>query len=1201
MSLLHDLRNLFNQDKQPPVTTVKAKAEIPAPVIPVVPKPLHQDIPDQAKPAPAGGTIVRQVVDDQQPSPPEILAQIDWAVKNAKTYRTGDLIENRYKVEEVMSGAMGYVYIGRDARQEITFAIKQPKESMLADRDLFSRVLHEADSWTGLGMHPNIAYCYFVKQIEDVPHIFIEYVDGGSLEEWISDRRCADYKVGLDMAIQFCHGLERAHERGMIHRDIKPRNILVTKEGLVKVTDFGIAGGIKVGGKGGAISGDQQGTRMGAWMGTQAYMSPEQSKDPRQKSAEAPEGVWYESDVYSFGVCLWEMFCGRRPREISIGVTGDTPDPNSLRRDIPAGLRTLLLSSVELDRGNRPQDFSELREKLNGIYRYLYGSDAPHYQLELHDTTADELNNQGYSYYELGKKEEARKCFEAAVEVSSTHPEAVFNLALLQWRAGEIDDLEALKRVRNCLNHTSARKKKISEFLAYIHAERCEPALAKEELKEYQGRYDELFGGISIQRLELIRTFDGHSGGVQSVSMSADGRYALSGSQGCMVEGMDGNFIDVGTLKLWDVSTGQCLRTFEEYKSVSSVSLSADGRYAISAGWDKTLKLWDVSTGQCLRTFEGHDYRVTSVSLSADGRYALSGSEDYTLKLWEMSSGLCLRTFEGHKWVVNSVSLSADGKYALSAGSCDETLKLWDVSTGQCLRTFEGHSKGVSSVCLSADGKYALSGGSDKTLKLWELSTGQCLRTFEYVNGFSSVSLSADGRYALSGGGEMKLWEVSTGRCLRTEHCNSATSISLSVDGKYALSWSEDRTMKFWEFNIKAHSYKSELQLSDFKAFKVIKGMQDELRLAIQEAKKLMTNGNNTKAFTAMYGLYSAWERDDYQDDKELLMVYQKLHELSIRKSFSFAYKKIFFEGHSSVCVSADGRYALSAGAGDEWKLWEVSTGQCLRTFKGYVNGVSSVSLSADGRYALSLSGNLWDMLTGQCLRTFWTHNDYVTSVCLSTDGRYAIGGYVSIWDARRDSFESGPDYMLTLWDVSTGQPLRTFDGPCLYTFEGHRGEVNSVSMSADGRYALSGSNDKMLKLWEVSTGKCLRTFKGHSDRVNSVCLSTDNKYALSGSRDKTLKLWNALTGLCLCTLEGHSGEVNSVSLSADGRYALSGSNDKTMKLWDVSTGQYLYTFEGYSNVTSVSLSADGSFAISGSYDGTIKLWRLIWKLEFDE
>ena len=992
MSLLHDLRNLFNQDKQPPVTTVKAKAEIPAPVIPVVPKPLHQDIPDKVKPAP-GGTIVRQV-EEQQPSPPEILAQIDWAVKNAKTYRTGDLIENRYKVEEVMSGAMGYVYIGRDARQQITFAIKQPKESMLADRDLFSRVLHEADSWTGLGMHPNIAYCYFVKLIEDVPHIFIEYVDGGSLEEWISDRRCADYKVGLDMAIQFCHGLERAHDRGMIHRDIKPRNILVTKEGLVKVTDFGIAGGIKVGGKGGAISGDQQGTRMGAMMGTQAYMSPEQFKDPRQKSAEAPEGVWYESDVYSFGVCLWEMFCGRRPREISIGVTGDTPDPNSLRRDVPAGLRTLLLSSVELDRGNRPQDFSELREKLNGIYRYLFGSDAPHYQLELHDTTADELNNQGYSYYELGKKEEARRCFEAAVEVNNTHPEAVFNLTLLQWRAGEIDDLEALKRVRNCTNHTSARKKKISELLAYIHLERCDPASAKEELKPYHGRYEDLFGGITIQTMGLIRTFEGHSSYTSTVgvSLSADGKYALSWNWGSRIN-----------MELWEVSSGQCLRTFEGHEwAVNSVSLCADGRFAISGSNDKTLKLWEVSTGLCLRTFEGHRYCVNSVCLSADGRFAISGSSDNTLKLWEVSSGQCLHTFEGHSGWVYSVSLSADGKYALSGGR-DKMLKLWDVSTGLCRRTFEGHSDSVISVCLSADGKYALSGSTDKTLKLWEVSTGQCLHTFKGHSSYTStvgVSLSADGRYALSRSwNNMKLWDVSTGQCLRTMEVSELriNSVSMSADGRYALSWSDDKTLKLWEININAHSYNSELQVSGFKAFEEIKKVQDELKSDIQEAVRMMNNGKNAQAYTV---LYSAWERDDFRDDKELLTVYQKLYELSSRKSFSFAYKKTSIMGHSdivnSVSLSADGKYALSGSNDKTLKLWEVSTGQCLRTFEGHRDEVWSVTLSTDSRYALSGSKDytlrLWDVSTGQCLRTF-DAGEYVYSVSLSTDGEYALSG----------------------------------------------------------------------------------------------------------------------------------------------------------------------------------------------------------------
>jgi hypothetical protein len=111
---------------------------------------------------------------------------------------------------------------------------------------------------------------------------------------------------------------------------------------------------------------------------------------------------------------------------------------------------------------------------------------------------------------------------------------------------------------------------------------------------------------------------------------------------------------------------------------------------------------------------------VNSVSLSGDGRFALSGSRDNTLKLWEVATGKCLRTFEGHTSSVNSVSLSGDGRFALS-GSRDNTLKLWEVATGQCLRTFEGHTHWVTSVSLSGDGCFALSGSEDKTLKLWFL------------------------------------------------------------------------------------------------------------------------------------------------------------------------------------------------------------------------------------------------------------------------------------------------------------------------------------------------------------------------------------------------------------------------------------------------------------------------------------------------
>ena len=151
---------------------------------------------------------------------------------------------------------------------------------------------------------------------------------------------------------------------------------------------------------------------------------------------------------------------------------------------------------------------------------------------------------------------------------------------------------------------------------------------------------------------------------------------------------------------------------------VTSVALSADGRSALSGSVDNTLRLWEVNSGRCLRTFQE---RLWAVALSADGRWALSAN--FRLFLWEVSSWKCLRTFGGSGssiGLVGSVALSTDGRWALS-GSNDKTLRLWEVSTGKCLRAFVGHTDSVTSVALSADGRWALSGSDDKTLRLWEL------------------------------------------------------------------------------------------------------------------------------------------------------------------------------------------------------------------------------------------------------------------------------------------------------------------------------------------------------------------------------------------------------------------------------------------------------------------------------------------------
>jgi hypothetical protein len=232
----------------------------------------------------------------------------------------------------------------------------------------------------------------------------------------------------------------------------------------------------------------------------------------------------------------------------------------------------------------------------------------------------------------------------------------------------------------------------------------------------------------------LIRTLTGHAGKVFAVSVTPDGRQAVSGAED-------------KTLKVWDLETGRELRSLKGHAGpVLTVSVTPDGRRAVSGSFeDATLKLWDLETGRVLRSLKGHAGPFSAVSVMPDGRRAISASySNGTLKVWDLETGRVLKSLDCHDFGVSALAVTLDGRLAVSASG--ETLKVWDLETGRELRTLKGHTGRVGGVAVTPDGLRAVSGSKDNTLKVWDLETGEEMATFSEDSEIIAVALGPDGK-----------------------------------------------------------------------------------------------------------------------------------------------------------------------------------------------------------------------------------------------------------------------------------------------------------------------------------------------------------------------------------------------------------------------------------------------------------------------
>jgi eukaryotic-like serine/threonine-protein kinase len=576
-------------------------------------------------------------------------------------------------LEELGQGGMGIVYKARQLATDRLVALKVIRKERLSNPESVRRFRREAQAAARLA-HPNVVLVYDSDQAGDVHFLAMEYVAGVTLQRLVEQGGPLPVPVACDYLRQIAMGLQHAHEQALVHRDVKPANLMITSPGpgakaLVKILDMGVARLYQLSDRNEDVYTTL--TQDGAMLGTPDYMAPEQLEDAHAADIRA--------DLYSLGCTGYFLLTGQVPfpggtllQKLDKQRWGTPASVEQLRPEVPSGLAALIRKLLAKKPADRCQTPGELLAGLEEVMRTgRFGTEPARAAVR----PVQQLTGHTDAVTCLAFAPDGRRLISGGKDRS-----------LRLW------DVAAGHELRH-----------VAEMPQEVRGVAFLP----------DGRHVVAACGAGARLWELetgreVVRFIGHTDTIKSLAVSPDGTWLLTGG-------------DDKALRLWDVHTGREVRRLPGHtRDVTSVAFCCDGRLALSGSRDQTLRLWDVTTGRELRRFTGPKGMVVSVALSADGRYALSGNFDTTLRLFDVASGRELRRFSGHKQMVAAVAFAADGRRVLS-GSHDRTVRLWELESARELCCCEGHTGPVTCVSFAPDGRRAVSGGADRAICLWDL------------------------------------------------------------------------------------------------------------------------------------------------------------------------------------------------------------------------------------------------------------------------------------------------------------------------------------------------------------------------------------------------------------------------------------------------------------------------------------------------
>ncbi len=931
----------------------------------------------------------------------ELVAQKKITRFQAEALREGKsdrlVLGNYLLLDELGTGGLGVVYKAIQRRMKQVVAIKVMSPTALESVTAVERFRREVEAAARL-THPNIIAALNADEAAGTHFLVTEFVDGVDLGRLVASRGPLPVPVAVQYIVQAARGLAFAHGAGVIHRDVKPSNLMLDRKGVVKVLDLGLArfDDANTG------QGDDEAplTQSGSILGTVDFMSAEQAENPRQAD--------HRSDIYSLGCTLYYLLTGKPPYAGETFVETllahrESPIPSLrvARPEVSEALDAVFAKMVAKRADDRPQSMTAVIAALQpclGPRDANSAASSPGVSLsEIEESTAD-------------RSSRASGSFPKPVPTSLA-PTVTFVAAT-----------PAVGRLVRPKSEEAIRKRSSKAF-AWI----CMVALLgvlTVGLWQYVARRGRVTSEppISDQATSNPATLEVANDPPPDVDLPTarivpESSLNVVSSPPPLFRGsplgrsaLVTRPASIAGIRSWSIETigprGQPI----------SMSFSPDGSMLAGAGWDGVIRIWDAQTRELKRCL-GHSLGVWSISWSPDGAYLASGGVDPSIIIWDVQSGRQRAVLSKQQTHVLTVAWSPRGDVVLSGGkSPDNAIHVWDVATGEQTNVLKGHSDSVLSLQWTSDGGMFASGSDDGTVRVWSWGEEKSFLTIPQRKDFwcqSAWSRNDAWLAVCAPDGSAQIWDVKKGEMLKAlppEH-RRVLDFAWAGDGKsLALAADREGHQGVEDWNLETGTRTHDFEPS-YKVVRV-KLSPDDKYLVSSDFKGVLFW--NRRLGGLEYSITGHFESNTVKvwspDSRTLASGDDSFGLWGIWDAETGERIGVFPQGERVLALSQNGEFVLTSSKQGEF-VRESRSGREIQGIGGGVRAARGATWSPDGKW-LATGGRdkivrRWAPTAGPGAAVVGEHDDAIEAIAWAPDSiRLASADLktVNIWDTAKNT-----------------------------------------------------------------------------------------------------------------------------------------------------------------------------------------------------